>query len=136
MDYLEFYQNAWLKAYIGMNTDLGRKAKNDFGKDFLNLMNNAAFGKTIENVRKHRDMKLVTTGRKRNYLVSQSNYHTPKFFTEHLLAIEMKITQILMSKPVYLGLSTLEISKKKIAEDVESNNSNYELERPLTNRKK
>ena len=96
-----------------MNTDLGRKAKNDFEKDLLNLMNNAAFGKTIENVRKHRDMKLVTTGRKRNYLVSQSNYHTPKFSTEHLLAIEMKTTQILMSKPVYLGLSTLEISKKK-----------------------
>ena len=55
-------------------------------------MNNAAFGKTIENVRKHRNMKLVTTGRKRNYLVSQPNYHTPKFFTEHLLAIEMKTT--------------------------------------------
>ena len=99
-------------------------------------MNNATFGKTIENVRKHRNMKLVTTGRKRNYLVSQPNYHTPKFFTEHLLAIELKTTQMLMSKPVYLGLSVLEISKKKIAEDLESNNSNYELERPLTKRKK
>ena len=99
-------------------------------------MNNATFGKTIENVRKHRNMKLVTTGRKRNYLVSQPNCHTPKFFTEHLLAIEMKTTQMLMSKPVYLGLSILEISKKKIAEDLESNNSNYELERPLTKRKK
>ena len=69
-----------------------KKRKNGFEKDFLNLMNNATFGKTIENVRKHRNMKLVTTGRKRNYLVSQPNYHTPKFFTEHLLAIEMKIT--------------------------------------------
>ena len=77
-------------------------------------MNNAAFGKTIENVRKHRDMKLVTTGRRRNYLVSQSNYHTPKFFTEHLTGIEMKTTQILMNKPVYLGFSILEISKKKL----------------------
>ena len=75
-----------------MNTVLRRKAKSDFEKDFLDLMNNAAFGKTIENVRKHRDMKLVTTGRRRNYLVSQSNYHTPKFFTEHLIAIEMKTT--------------------------------------------
>ena len=89
---IEFYQNAWLKAYICMNTVLRRKAKSDFEKDFLDLMNNAAFGKTIENVRKHRDMKLVTTGRRRNYLVSQSNYHTPKFFTEHLIAIEMKTT--------------------------------------------
>ena len=97
-----------------MNTVLRRKAKSDFEKDFLDLMNNAAFGKTIENVRKHRDMKLVTTGRRRNYLVSQSNYHTPKFFTEHLIAIEMKTTQILMNKPVYLGLSILEISKKKL----------------------
>ena len=69
-----------------------KKRKNGFEKDFLNLMNNATFGKTIENVRKHRNMKLVTTGRKRNYLVSQPNCHTPKFFTEHLLAIEMKTT--------------------------------------------
>ena len=53
-------------------------------------MNNAVFGKTIENVRKHRDIKLVTTDRRRNYLVSEPNYHTTKFFTENLLAIEMK----------------------------------------------
>ena len=53
-------------------------------------MNNAVFGKTMENVRKHRDIKLVTTERRRNYLVSETNYHTTKFFTEHLLAIEMK----------------------------------------------
>ena len=53
-------------------------------------MNNAVFGKTIENVRKHRDIKLVTTERRRNYLVSEPNYHTTKFFTETLLAIEMK----------------------------------------------
>ena len=52
-------------------------------------MNNAAFGKTMENVRKHRDIKLVTTGRRRNYLVSEPNFHTTKFFTEKLLAIEM-----------------------------------------------
>ena len=69
-----------------MNTDLRRKAKNDFEK----LMNNAVFGKTIENVRKHRDIKLVTTERRTDYLVSEPNYHTTKFFTEHLLAIEMK----------------------------------------------
>ena len=59
-------------------------------KIFLKLMNNAAFGKTMENVRKHRDIKLVTTERRRNYLVSEPNYHTTKFFTEILLAIEMK----------------------------------------------
>ena len=57
---------------------------------FFKLMNNAVFGKTMENVRKHRDIKLVTTERRRNYLVSEPNYHTTKFFTEILLAIEMK----------------------------------------------
>ena len=73
-----------------MNTDLRKKAKNDFEKYFFKLMNNAVFGKTMENVRKHRDIKLVTTERRRNYLVSEPNYHTTKFFTENLLAIEMK----------------------------------------------
>ena len=79
-------------------------------------MNNVVIGKTIENVRKHRDIKLVTTERKQNYLVLEPNYHTTKFFTEYLLAIEMKKKkkkkkQILMNKAVYLGLSILELSK-------------------------
>ena len=82
-----------------MNTDLRKKAKNNFEKDFFKLMNNSVFGKTVENVRKHRDIKLATTERRRNYLVSEPNYHTTKFFTEHLLAIEMKKkTEILMIK--------------------------------------
>ena len=74
-------------------------------------MNNAVFGKTMENFRKHREIKLVTTERGRNYLVSEPNYHTKKFFTENILAIEMKKMQTFMSKPVYLGLSILELSK-------------------------
>ena len=74
-------------------------------------MNNAIFGKSMENVGKHRDIKLVTTERRRNYLVSEPNYHTAKFFTENLLAIEMNKTEILMNKPVHLGLSILELSK-------------------------
>ena len=69
------------------------------------------FGKTMENMRKHRKIKIVTAERRRNYLVSESNYHTTKFFTENLLAIEMRKTQILMNKPVYLGLSILDLSK-------------------------
>ena len=77
-------------------------------------MNNAVFGKSLENLRKHRDIKLVTTERRRNYLVSEPNYHTKKFLIEHLLATEMKKTQIIMNKPVYLGLSILDISKTKI----------------------
>ena len=74
-------------------------------------MNNAILGKTMENVRKHRDIKLVTTERRINYLVSEPNYHTTNLFTENLLAIEIKKTKILMNKPVYLGLSILELSK-------------------------
>ena len=73
-----------------MNTDQREKAKNDFEKDFFKLMNNAVFGKSMENVRKRRDTKLVTTHRKRNYLVSEKNLNTTKFFTENLLAIELK----------------------------------------------
>ena len=61
-------------------------------------MNNAGFGKTMKNLRKHRNIKLVTTERRRNYLVSEPNYHTAKFFPENLLAIEMRKTQILMNK--------------------------------------
>ena len=66
----------------------------------------------MENVRKHRDIKLVTTERRRSYLVSEPNYHTTKFFREHSLVIEMKKkTELLLNKPVYLGLSILELSK-------------------------
>ena len=64
----------------------------------------------MKNLRKHRNIKLVTTERRRNYLVSEPNYYTTKFFTEYLLAIEMKKTEILMNKPVYLGLSILKLS--------------------------
>ena len=86
---IKFNENACLKPYIDINTDLRKKAKNDF-EDFSKLMNNAVFGKTMENVRKHKDIKLVTRERRRNYLVSEPNYHTTKIFTEHLLATEMK----------------------------------------------
>ena len=70
-----------------MNTKLRTDAKNDFEKDFFKLMNNAVFGKTMENVRKHRDIKLVTTDKRRNQLVSEPNYHTTKYFSDNLMAI-------------------------------------------------
>ena len=74
-------------------------------------MNNAVIRKTMENVRKHRDINLHTIERRRNYLATESNYHATKFLTEILLVTEMKKLQILMSKPGYMGLSILELSK-------------------------
>ena len=94
-----------------MNTELRKKASNYFEKDFFKLMNNAVFGKTMENVRKHRDIKLVKTNHKRNKLVSEPNYHTMKLISENLSIIEMKKAKVKTKKPIYLGLSILEISK-------------------------
>ena len=108
---IQFYQEAWLKPYIDINTELRKKGKSDIEKDFFKLMNNVVFGKTMENVRKHRDIKLVRTDKRRNRLVSEPNYHTKKWFSEKLLAIKMKKTKVKLNKPVYLSLSILEISK-------------------------
>ena len=94
-----------------MNTELRKLAKNDFEKDLFKLMNNSVFGKTMENVIKHRDIKLVTTDKKRNKLVSEPNYHTINLISEDLSIIEIKKTKVKMNKPIYLGLSILEISK-------------------------
>ena len=104
-------QRAWLKPFIDMNTKLRNGAKNEFEKDFFKLMNNFVFRKTMKNVRKHRDIKLVTTNENRNKLVSEPNYQTIKHFLENLLAIEMKRTKVKMNKPIYLGMSILDINK-------------------------
>ena len=87
---IEFDQKAWLKPCTDMKTELKKVAKNDFEKYFFKLMNYSVFRKTMESVRKHRDIKLVTTGKRRNQLVSEPNYHTTKYFSENLIAIEMK----------------------------------------------
>ena len=94
-----------------MNAELRKVAKDDFEKDLFKLMNNSVFGKTMENMRKHRDIKLVITDKKRNKLVSEPNYHTINYISEDLSVIEMNKTKVKMNKPIYLGLSILEISK-------------------------
>ena len=117
---IKFNQKAWLKSYIDTNTVLRKNSKNDFETDFFKLINNVFFAKTMENVRKHRDIKLAGTKARKNYLVSEPNYFffgksishlNYLFFLENLLAIEMERPWILMNKPVYLGLPILEISK-------------------------
>ena len=111
---IQFNQEAWLKPKIDVNTKLRIEAKNDFEKDFFKLMNNAVFGKAMENVRKHRDIKLVTTDKRRNQLASEHNYHTTKYFSENLMAVEMKKTKVKTNKPIYLDMSVLDISKTKV----------------------
>ena len=97
---IEFNQKEWLKPYIDMNTELRKAAKNDFEKDLFKLMNNSVFGKTMENIRKHRNIKLVTTDKKRSILVSEPNYHTINLISEDLSIIEMKKTKVKMNKPI------------------------------------
>ena len=115
---IEFHQKAWLKPCIDRNTELRKLAKDDFEKDLFKVMNNAVFGKTMGNGKtigktmgKHRDIELVTIDKKRNKLVSEPNYHTINYISEDLSIIEMNKTRVKMNKPIYLGLSILDISK-------------------------
>ena len=113
---IQFNQEAWLKEYIVINTKLIAGAKNDFENNFFKLMNNSVFGKAVENVRKHKDIKLVTTDKRRNQLVSDPFYQKTEWFSKDLLGIEMKKIKAKMNKPVYPGLSILKISKTLIYE--------------------
>ena len=94
-----------------MNSILRINATNDFFKDFFKLMNNSVFGKIMENVRNHRDIKIVTTNKQRMKLASEPNYHTTKRISKDLLIMEMKETSVKMNKPTYLGQAILDISK-------------------------
>ena len=87
-----------------------KKQKMILEKDFFELINDVNFGKKMENVRKHRDIKLVTTDKRRNQLASEPNYYTTKYFSENLMVIEMKKRKVKMNKTIYLGMSILDIS--------------------------
>ena len=108
---IEFTQKDWLKPYIDMNSELRKHVENDFKKDFFKLMNNSVFGKTMENVRNHRDIKLVTTDKRRSILASEPNYHSTKYISKDLLIMEMKKVEVKMNKHIYLGQAILDISK-------------------------
>ena len=94
-----------------MNTSKRMRAKNNFEKYFIKLMNNTVFDKTMENVGNHRDIKLVTTDKQRNKFASEPNYHSTKYISEDLLVMEMKLTEVKINKPIYLDQAILDISK-------------------------
>ncbi|VEN33949.1 unnamed protein product, partial [Callosobruchus maculatus] len=111
---LKFKQSAWLKPYIDFNTELRQRAKSKFEETQTKLMINSIYGKTMENIRKHRIVKLVNKwgGRygARN-LIASPNFHSRMIFDENLVAIEMNKTEIVFNKPLYIGMAILDISK-------------------------
>ena len=108
---IKFKECDFLKPYIDKNTNLRTQAKNNFEKDFFKLMNNSVFGKTMENIRNRVNVKLVNTGEQFKKLAAKPNYESRKIFNENLVSVHMKKTSLTMNKPVYLGMSILDLSK-------------------------
>ena len=108
---IEFDQSAWMKPYIDFNTQLRTQVCNDFEKDFFKLMNNSVFGKMMENIRKHRNIKLVTNRESYLHTVMRPNFKSGILFGENLMGCEMGKIKVVMNKPVYLGQAILDLSK-------------------------
>ena len=108
---IEFNQSPWLKTYIDFNTQLRKEATNDFEKDFFKLMNNSVLGKTMENIRKHRKINLVTTEEKYLKTVMKPNFKSATLFGPNIMGCEMGKIEVVMNKPVYLSRAILDLSK-------------------------
>ena len=108
---IEFDQSAWMKPYIDFNTQLRTKATNDFEKDFFKLINKSVFGKTMENIRKHRNVKLVTNKELHLCTVMKPNFKSGVLFGENLMGCEIGKIKVMMNKLVYLGQAILDLSK-------------------------
>ena len=108
---IKFNEKAWLKDYIQLNTDLRTKGTTQFEKDFFKLMNNSVFGKTMENIRNRVDVRLVTNNTTLEKLAKKPNFDRVNIFTKDLVAVHMKKTTIKLHKPIYLGMSILDLSK-------------------------
>ena len=104
---IEFKQSPWMKEYIDFNTRLRTSAKNDFEKDFYKLMNNSVFGKTMENIRHHRDIKLVNNERDYLKTVMKPNFKSGTLLNPDLVGCEMGKIKVVMNKPVYLGQTSI-----------------------------
>ena len=108
---LEFRQEPWLKSFIEMNTELRKNAANEFEKNLFKFVVNSVYGKTMENVRNHSDIRLLTDWKAIEKLVSKPNFYRLSIFDQNLVAIEMRKTMVRMFKPVFVGVSVLDISK-------------------------
>ena len=108
---ISFNQSRWLAPYIALNTDLRTNAKNNFEKDFFKLMNNSVFGKTMENIRNRKDIKLVTSKQQALKLIAKPNFKHRTIFTENLISVHMSKTKLVFNKPVYVGMCILDVSK-------------------------
>ena len=108
---LEFNQSPWLKQYIDFNTNKRRSAVNSFEKDFFKLMNNSVFGKTMENLRKRVDVRLVTDDKKLVKLTSKPTYVSSKIFNENLVAVHKIKETLTLNRPAYVGMCILDLSK-------------------------
>ena len=108
---IRFKQRAWLKEYIDLNTGLRAKSTSESEKDFFKLMNNSVFGKTMENIRKRVDVKLVNTEKQALKLVAKPNFDRRTIFNDKLVAVHMKRTKLVFNKPIYLGFAILDLSK-------------------------
>ena len=108
---IEFEQSAWLAPYIDFNTKLRSQAKNEFEKDFFKRADNSVFGKTTENIRKHKNIKLVTNEKAYLKTVMKPNFKSRMLFGENLMGCEMGKIKVVMNKPVYFGQAILDLSK-------------------------
>ena len=108
---IEFNQSTWLKPNTDFNTKLRTQANNKFEKDFFKLMNNSVFGKTMEHIRKHGDIKLITNEKEYLKMVMKPNFKSGILFSENLMGCEMGKIKVVMNKPIYLGQAILDLSK-------------------------
>ncbi|CAH3172567.1 unnamed protein product [Porites lobata] len=108
---ISFEQSPWMEPYIRKNTELRKTAANSFEKDFFKLMNNSVFGKTIENIRKRQNIKLVDNRKTALKLSKKPNFERVTIFDKNLIAAHMKKTEVYFNKPVYVGQAILDLSK-------------------------